>query len=141
MLILLKWKKIIIFLKCKRIVFMKSNWNPILLLLNACKQKVFQLKSIIPYKIIINQSRINALKYIVIVKNTKYQCSIFQLIMIKCWHSNRHTAGRTQQCNLRSRTRWFTEFCNSHDLSHFAVPFFDWGTKVSNVKSCLYIFF
>ena len=43
----------------------------------------------------------------------------------------------TPKCNLRSRVRWFTEFCNSHDLSQFAALFIDLGTKVSTVISCL----
>lgn len=43
----------------------------------------------------------------------------------------------THKCNLRSRVRWFTEFCNSHDLSQFAALFIDLGTKVSTVTSCL----
>lgn len=27
--------------------------------------------------------------------------------------------------NLRSKTRWFTGFCNSHQVSHFATFFID----------------
>ena len=47
----------------------------------------------------------------------------------------------TPKCNLRSRVRWFTEFCNSHDLSQFAALFIDLGTKVSTVTSCLGLYF
>jgi hypothetical protein len=36
---------------------------------------------------------------------------------------------------VRSKIRWFTEFCNSHYLSHFAAFFIDAGTKRSVVES------
>lgn len=49
-------------------------------------------------------------------------------------------SGSTPECNLRSRFRWFTEFCNSHDLSQFAALFIDLGTKVSTDKSCLKLY-
>jgi len=43
------------------------------------------------------------------------------------------TTGSRQTCprpeglgrNLRSKTRWFAEFCNSHQVSHFATFFID----------------
>ncbi len=57
------------------------------------------------------------------------------------WHSNRHTAGRTLQCHLRSKIRWFTEFCNSHYVSQFAAFFIDARAKRSTVKSCHIILF
>jgi hypothetical protein len=36
---------------------------------------------------------------------------------------------------VRSKIRWFTEFCNSHYLSHFAAFFIDARTKRSVVES------
>ena len=38
-------------------------------------------------------------------------------------------------CNVRSKIRWFTEFCDSHYLSHFAAFFIDARTKRSVVES------
>lgn len=37
--------------------------------------------------------------------------------------------------NLRSKTRWFTGFCNSHQVSHFATFFIDARTKISVAES------
>ena len=37
---------------------------------------------------------------------------------------------------MRSKIRWFTEFCNSHYVSHFAEFFIDTGAKISVVESC-----
>ncbi len=42
--------------------------------------------------------------------------------------------------NLRSKIRWFTEFCNSHYVSQLAAFFIDARTKRSTVKSCLLVF-
>jgi hypothetical protein len=39
---------------------------------------------------------------------------------------------------MRSKIRWFTEFCNSHYVSHFAAFFIDTGAKISVVESCLW---
>ena len=39
--------------------------------------------------------------------------------------------------NMRSKIRWFTEFCNSHYVSHFAAFFIVTGAKISVVESCL----
>ena len=39
---------------------------------------------------------------------------------------------------LRSKIRWFTNFCNSHYVSHFAAFFIDTGAKISVVESCLW---
>ncbi len=33
--------------------------------------------------------------------------------------------------NLRSKTRWFTGFCNSHQVSHFATFFIDARAEIS----------
>ena len=37
--------------------------------------------------------------------------------------------------NLRSKTRWFTGFCNSHQVSHFAAFFIDARAKISVAES------
>ncbi|KAK1350717.1 (northern house mosquito) hypothetical protein [Heracleum sosnowskyi] len=37
--------------------------------------------------------------------------------------------------NLRSKTRWFTGFCNSHQVSHFATFFIDARAEISVVES------
>ncbi|KAK7289009.1 hypothetical protein RIF29_02553 [Crotalaria pallida] len=37
--------------------------------------------------------------------------------------------------NLRSKTRWFTGFCNSHQVSHFATFFIDAGAEISVAES------
>ncbi|PHT97264.1 hypothetical protein BC332_33819 [Capsicum chinense] len=37
--------------------------------------------------------------------------------------------------NLRSRTRWFTGFCNSHQVSHFATFFIDARAEISVAES------
>ena len=41
--------------------------------------------------------------------------------------------------NLRSKTRWFTGFCNSHHVSHFATFFIDARAEISVAES--HIFF
>ena len=38
-------------------------------------------------------------------------------------------------CNLRSKTRWFAGFCNSHQVSHFATFFIDARAKISVAES------
>lgn len=37
--------------------------------------------------------------------------------------------------NLRSKTRWFTGFCNSHQISHFATFFIDARAEISVAES------
>lgn len=37
--------------------------------------------------------------------------------------------------NLHSKTRWFTGFCNSHQVSHFTTFFIDTRAKISIAKS------
>ena len=44
--------------------------------------------------------------------------------------------GLSRDRNLRAKIWWFTEFCNSHYVSHFAAFFIVTGTKISVVKSC-----
>ena len=41
--------------------------------------------------------------------------------------------------NLRSKTRWFTGFCNSHQVSHFATFFIDARAEISVAESRLLI--
>ena len=40
---------------------------------------------------------------------------------------------------MRSKIRWFTEFCNSHYVSHFAAFFIVARAKISVVESCLLV--
>ena len=40
--------------------------------------------------------------------------------------------------NLRSKTRWFTGFCNSHQVSHFATFFIDARAEISVAESRTY---
>jgi hypothetical protein len=42
--------------------------------------------------------------------------------------------------NLRSKTRWFTGFCNSHQVSHFATFFIDARAEISVAESRLYFY-
>ncbi|PHT24588.1 hypothetical protein CQW23_35709 [Capsicum baccatum] len=37
--------------------------------------------------------------------------------------------------NLRLKTRWFTGFCNSHQVSHFATFFIDARAEISVAES------
>lgn len=37
--------------------------------------------------------------------------------------------------NLRSKTRWFTGFCNSHQVSHFTTFFIDARAEISVAES------
>ena len=37
--------------------------------------------------------------------------------------------------NLRSKTRWFTGFCNSHQVSHFATFYIDARAEISVAES------
>ena len=41
---------------------------------------------------------------------------------------------------MRSKIRWFTEFCNSHYVSHFAAFFIVARAKISVVESCLWLY-
>ena len=45
-------------------------------------------------------------------------------------------SGLTRKRQLRSKIWWFTEFCNSHYVSHFAAFFIDTRAKISVAKSC-----
>ena len=46
-------------------------------------------------------------------------------------------SGLSRDRNLRSKIWWFTEFCNSHYVSHFAAFFIVRGAKISIVNSCI----
>ena len=50
--------------------------------------------------------------------------------------SDRHAPWISRKRNLRSKIRWFTEFCNSHYLSQLATFFIDAQAKRSTVRSC-----
>ena len=67
-------------------------------------------------------------------------------------HERRSTRGGATRCvtprqtcprpdgfgrNLRSKTRWFTGFCNSHQVSHFATFFIDARAEISVAESRL----
>ncbi|PHT26072.1 hypothetical protein CQW23_34314 [Capsicum baccatum] len=41
--------------------------------------------------------------------------------------------------NLRSKTQWFTGFCNSHQVSHFATFFIDTRAQISVAESPFYL--
>jgi hypothetical protein len=60
------------------------------------------------------------------------------------WASNAHEAGVPSGWslgrNLRSKTRWFTGFCNSHHVSHFATFFIDARAEISVAGSHLISF-
>ena len=53
--------------------------------------------------------------------------------MYKHWH--KHTLRNAPRALLRSMVNWFTEFCNSHALLHFAAPFINMWTKTSVAES------
>lgn len=65
------------------------------------------------------------------------------------WGWGQRCATPSQTCprpngfgrNLRSKTRWFTGFCNSHQVSHFATFFIDARAEISVAEShCGYKF-
>ena len=45
-------------------------------------------------------------------------------------------SGLSRERNLRSKIWWFTEFCNSHYVSHFAAFFIVARTEISVANSC-----
>lgn len=59
------------------------------------------------------------------------------------WLEGRRCVTPRQMCprpdgfgrNLRSKTRWFTGFCNSHQVSHFATFFIDARAEISVAES------
>ena len=57
--------------------------------------------------------------------------------MNRYWKRHTLDSKENQECNLRSKIWWFTEFCNSHYVSHFAAFFIVTRTKISIANSCL----
>ena len=53
-------------------------------------------------------------------------------------HSYKHAPRGTRKRNLRSKVWWFTEFCNSHYVSHFAAFFIVARAKISIAESCFH---
>ena len=51
-------------------------------------------------------------------------------------HSSRHAPWVSRERNLRSKIRWFTEFCNSHYLSQLATFVIEARAKRFTVRSC-----
>ena len=45
-------------------------------------------------------------------------------------------SGISQKHSIRSNPYWFTEFCNSQCLSHFAAPFIVVRAETSVAESC-----
>ncbi len=56
-----------------------------------------------------------------------YRCSVR--------YSKKHTPRHSKECNMRSKFWWFTEFCNSHYVSHFTAFFIVTRAKISIAKS------
>ena len=55
---------------------------------------------------------------------------------IKSWkHWHKHALRNAPRALLRSMVNWFTEFCNSQWLLHFAAPFINMWTKTSVAES------
>ena len=52
---------------------------------------------------------------------------------LKHWH--KHALRNAPRALLRSMVNWFTEFCNSQWLLHFAAPFINMWTKTSVAES------
>ena len=46
-------------------------------------------------------------------------------------------SGISRKRSIRSRPYWFTEFCNSQCLSHFAAPFIVVRAETSIAESCI----
>ena len=49
-------------------------------------------------------------------------------------------SGISRKRSIRSSTYWFTEFCNSQCLSHFAAPFIVVRAETSVAESCEFVF-
>ena len=52
-----------------------------------------------------------------------------------CKHWHKHALRNAPRALLRSIVNWFTEFCNSQWLLHFAAPFINMWTKTSVAES------
>ena len=64
------------------------------------------------------------------------QCPITWMEIIRTDTQRGVLSGLSRERNLRSKIWWFTEFCNSHYVSHFAAFFIVARTKISVAKSC-----
>ena len=64
------------------------------------------------------------------------QCPITWMEIIRTDTQRGVLSGLSRERNLRSKIWWFTEFCNSHYVSHFAAFFIVTRTKISVAKSC-----
>jgi hypothetical protein len=51
-------------------------------------------------------------------------------------YSKRHALGPIPKAQLAFKDLMIHEYCNSHDVSHFAAFFIVVGTKISIAKSC-----
>ena len=67
---------------------------------------------------------------------SKLQSHAAERLLNRYWE--RRAPRATQERNLRSKIWWFTEFCNSHYVSHFAAFFIVARTKISIAKSCIF---
>ena len=70
-------------------------------------------------------------------------CSI-KTLKGEVWWADTPTSmlpGISRKRKVRSKVWWFTGFCNSHYVSHFAAFFIDVGTKTSVAESCIGISF
>ena len=54
-----------------------------------------------------------------------------------CKHWHKHALRNAPSALLRSMVNWFTEFCNSQWLLHFAAPFINMRTKTSVAEHML----
>ena len=54
-----------------------------------------------------------------------------------CKHWHKHALRNAPRALLRSMVNWFTEFCNSQWLLHFAAPFINMWTKTSVAEHML----
>ena len=54
-----------------------------------------------------------------------------------CSHSDKHAHWKTSRRNVRSKIWWFTRFCNSSYVSHFAAFFIVVEAKTSVAESCI----
>ena len=58
---------------------------------------------------------------------------------VKVRRPGRRALGRSLGRNLRSKTRWFTGFCNSHQVSHFATFFIVARAEISVAESRVWV--
>lgn len=70
---------------------------------------------------------------------TKLQMVIWLFDLMR--HSKRRSYRVTHNCSMRSKLRWFTEFCNSQLISRFAAFFIVMVAEVSTAKNCEYFHF